>query len=49
MKLYGRLGTKDMYRMAKSREKLSKDFKNIWYIKDNDRRMVKKDKKVIKR
>ena len=51
--LYERLGTKEgekeVYRLAKEREKQSRDFRNVWCIKDEDRRVLTKEKKVIKR
>ena len=51
--LYERLGTKEeekeMYRLAKEREKQSRDFRNVWCIKDEDRRVSTKNKEVIKR
>ena len=51
--LYERLGTKEgekeVYRLAKEREKQSRDFKNVWCIKAEDRRVLTKEKEVIKR
>ena len=51
--LYERLGTKEggkeVYRLAKEREKQSRDFRNVWCIKDEDRRVLTEEKEVIKR
>ena len=47
--LYERLGTKEgekeVYRLAKEREKQSRDFRNVWRIKDEDRRVLTKKRK----
>ena len=36
--LYERLGTKEVYRLVKEREKQSRDFRNVWCIKDEVKR-----------
>jgi len=38
-----------LYRLANGREKQSRGFRNVWCIKYEDRRVLTKDKKVIKR
>jgi len=51
--LYDRLETKErekeIYRLAKIREKRSKDFLKVWCVKSDDKRVLKKEEDVKKR